>query len=131
MIDIEVKVFNQVYPHAAPLCAKNKFVSTLSKSLSALPCGVLYELDNRTVQKRQTSTPQENFALVTFQAEFYAKTKQECRALFAAVDEQMILMNFTRVSGQYLPYPDNTGVERYVARYEAEADRDGNLYRRG
>lgn len=130
MNDYEVKIFNNVHPVAAPLCAKNKFLSTPVMDLTALPAAGLWEMDNATYSRLQTSTPIENYSLITYQMEVYAKTKKECRTVFKAMDERMISMNFTRISGQYVTYPDNLHVVRYVARYEAIVDREGNLYRR-
>ena len=129
MNDYEVKIFNNVYPVASPLCAKNKFLSTQVMDLSALPAAGLWEMDSTTVRRLQTSTPVENYSHITYQLEVYAKTKSECRAIFKAIDDRMISMNFSRISGQYITYPDNMQVVRYVARYEAVVDKDGNLYR--
>ena len=130
MIDYEVKIFNRVHAAAASLCAKNHFVSTRLISPTAFPAASLIEMDNATIRNRQSSTPAENFALVTYQLEVYAKTKSACRTVFAAADGAMIAMNFSRMSGQYIDNPGNTNVFRYVARYEAEIDPDGNIYRR-
>lgn len=131
MIDVEVKVFNTAYPTVAPVCANNKFVSTIITSPpTALPAASLIEIDNRTVRKRQSSTPVENYAIITYQLDVYANTKSECRKVYAVADDAMIGMNFTRTSGQYINMPDNTKVFRYTARYEAEVDSEGNLYRR-
>ena len=131
MIDYEVKVFNRVHAKAAPLCAQGKFVSTvINTKPTAFPAASLIEMDNITVRERQSSTPKENFALVTYQLEIYATTKSECRKVFKAVDDEMISMNFSRMSGQYINLPENLNLFRYVARYEAEIDADGNLYRR-
>lgn len=131
MIDYEVKIFNTVHGKVASLCANKKFVSTIiSEKPTAFPAASLIELDNTTVRKRQSSTPTENFALVTYQLEVYATTKTECRNVYSAADEAMIAMNFNRISGQYINMPENTKVFRYVARYEAEIDKNGNIYRR-
>lgn len=130
MNDYEVKIFNNVYPVASPLCAKNKFLSTQVMDLTALPAAGLWEMDNATYRQLQTSTPVENFSIITYQLEVYAKTKSECRSVFKAIDERMISMNFERISAQYLTYPDNSHVVRYVARYEAVVDQEGNIYRR-
>ena len=132
MIDYEVKIFNRVYAKAAPLCAKNKFVSTIiTEKPTAFPASSLYELDNRTVRSRQSSSPIENFSLITYQLDVYATSKSECRKVYAAVDDTMVSMNFTRTSGQFINAPDgNTKIFRYTARYEAEVDQEGNLYRR-
>lgn len=129
MIDYEVKIFNAVYPAVSPLCARNRVVSTPLDSYEKLPACSLFEMDSRTVRKRQSSEATENFARVTYQLDAVAETKAKCRAIFKAADEKMIQMNFVRVSGQYITYPENTKVVRYVARYEAEIDPDGNIYR--
>lgn len=131
MIDCEVKVFNTVHQKVAPLCAKGKFVSTvITDEPTAFPAASLIEMDNRIVRARQTSTPVENFSLITYQLEVYATTKAKCREVFMAADESMIALNFDRISGQYINNFSNTKVFRYVARYEAMVDREGNLYRR-
>lgn len=131
MIDYEVKVFNRVHASVAPLCAKNRFVSTIITEVpTSLPAGSLIEIDNSTVSSLQSSTPIENYALITYQFEAYAATKSKCREVFAAGDEAMIAMNFTRVGGQYMSNADNPIVFRIVGRYEAVIDREGNIYRR-
>jgi len=131
MIDYENKIFNKVYAAAAPLCASKKFVSTvISDDPTAFPAASLIEMDNATIRNRQSSTPAENFALITYQLDVYATSKSKCREVFAAADDAMISMNFSRMSGQYINNFDNTKVFRYVARYEAVVDQEGNLYRR-
>lgn len=130
MIDYEVQIFNAVYPAVAPLCANNKFLSVQPISLTEFPTVALVELDNTTVRPRQSSTPGENFVRVTYQLDVYAQSKAECRKVYAAADEQMILLGFNRFSGTFLNEPENTKVFRYTARYQAEIDRDGVIYRR-
>ena len=129
MIDYEVKIFNSVHEVAAPLCAKNRFLSTQILSYTNLPAASLFEMDNRTVRDRQSSTPIENYGRISYQLDVVAKTKAKCREIFKAADDRMIALNFSRTSATYVTYPENTDVVRYVARYEAEVDRDGNLYR--
>ena len=131
MIDAEVKIFNRVHAVVAPLYAKGKFVSTIiSEEPTGFPAASLIEMDNMTVTRRQSSTPKENFALITYQLEVYAMSKAKCREVYAAADDAMIAMNFNRLSGQYINNIGNTKVFRYVARYDAVIDREGNLYRR-
>lgn len=132
MIDREVQIFNRVYASVAPLCARNRFVSTIiTEPPTAFPAASLIEINNRTVLAKQSSTPVENFASVMYQLDVYATSKSKCREVFAAADDAMLGMNFSRVAGQYMDNAANTKVFRYVARYEAEIDRDGNIYRRG
>jgi hypothetical protein len=130
MIDYEVKIFNRVHAVVSPLCATNKFVSKQIVSETAFPAASLIEMDNTTIRNRQSSTPGENFALITYQLDVYAMKKSDCRRVFAAADEAMLGLNFSRMSGQYIDNPGNPDVFRYTARYEAEIDPDGNIYRR-
>jgi len=129
MIDFEVKIFNDVHSVAAPLCAKNRFVSTPINSYADLPACSLFEMDSFTVRNRQSSTPKENFSRVTYQVTVAAKDKEKCRSIFKVVDERMIQLNFTRISGQYITDPENPDFVQYVARYEADIDQVGNIYR--
>lgn len=129
MIDYEVNIFDRVYRKAAPLCAKGQFVSVYLRNPNGFPAGSLVELINNTVRKRQSSTPIENFSLVLYQLDVYAMTKAEARAVYSAADDEMISMGFTRTTGDFLDNIGNPNVFRYTARYEAEIDRDGNIYR--
>ena len=130
MIDYEVKIFNTVHATVAQKCANNMFVSTvITEAPTAFPAASLIEIGNRTVRNLQSSTPKENFSLITYQLDVYATSKSKCREVFATADEAMIAMNFTRTSGQYINNIQNTKVFRYTARYEAIVDADGNLYR--
>ena len=129
MIDYEVKIFNRVHAKVAPLCVAKGFTSAQIMDYTKVPAASLYEMDNRTVRDRQGSTPVEVFARITYQFEAIAPTKAKCRTIFQAADGEMISMNFSRMTGTFMIYPDNPSVVRYVARYEADVDQDGNLYR--
>lgn len=130
MIDYEVKIFNRVHGKVAPLCANKKFVSTvITEKPTAFPAASLIEVSNTTVRERQTSTPVENYGRIMYQLEVFATKKSDCRNVYATADTEMISMNFTRISGDFINNLDNSGVFRYVARYEAEIDPDGNIYR--
>ena len=130
MIDAEVKIFNAVYAKVAPKCAKGKFVSTIiTEEPTAFPAASLIEMDNETFRRLQSSTPVENYSLITYQLEVFATTKAKCREVYAVADDAMISLNFSRMSGQYINNAGNTKVFRYVARYEALVDQNGNLYR--
>ena len=131
MIDFETNVFDSVYRSIASICAKGKVSNIYVPSPTAYPAASLYELSTVTDASRQSSTPVENFSIVVYQLDCYATSKPKCRQLFKTADDRMISLGFTRVSGTYLDNFDNTDVFRYTARYEAEIDRDGNIYRIG
>lgn len=129
MIDYEVNVFDAVYQKVSSKFAKGKFVSVYVPDPTAFPAGSLVELTNNTVRKRQSSSPIENFVTVMYQLDVYAKTKQEAKSLLSDVDEVMIGLGFSRTGGEFLDNVSNVNIFRYAARYEAEIDRDGNIYR--
>lgn len=129
MIDYEVNIFDTVYQRVSHLFAKGKFVSVYTPSPTGYPAGSLIELGNDTVSKRQSSTPIENFVKVMYQLDVYATTKHEAKSLLSAVDDVMIGIGFTRTGGEFMDNVSNVNIFRYAARYVAEIDRDGNIYR--
>ena len=64
-----------------------------------------------------------------YQLDVYAQTKAEAKAVYKAADDELIATGFTRVGGDFLDNADNINVFRYTARYEAEIDPDGVIYR--
>ena len=131
MIDYEIHVFDKVYRAAAHLCADGKFVGMQVVNPTAYPAAALVEVSNTTVRERQSSTPVENFSRIMYQLDCYALDKFGCKAVYKAVDDEMIAMGFTRVMGTFLDNAGNPDVFRYTARYEAEIDPEGNIYRIG
>ena len=129
MIDYELNVFDKVYRQVSSLYASGKFTSSYNPTPTAYPAGSLVELINRTDRKRQSSTPIENYAIVMYQLDVYALSKKDTKAVYSATDDAMISLGFTRVNGDFLDNADNVNVFRYTARYEAEIDRNGNIYR--
>ena len=129
MNDYEVQVFDRVDPRVAPLCAQGKFVSTNDPTLTAYPAGSLIEIDNSTVRRRQSTSFTEDYSNVMYQLDVYGMTKQSCRTVYKAADEEMIRMGFVRVSGTWLDNSAVPEVSRYTARYEAWIDAKGIIYR--
>lgn len=130
MIDYEVDIFNAVYPDVAPKCADKRFVSKRITGDPKLPAASLWEISNTTVRDRQDSSRTEVFASIAYQGEVFARTKRECREIVKAMEDKLIAIGFTKVSGDYIDNPGKQDVERYVGRYEAEIDRNGMIYRK-
>lgn len=130
MIDYEQKIFNAVRPAVINKVASGGFKSVYVQSDEALPAVSFMEMDNSTVKSFQTNTPTENLATITYEVQIYATTKARCRDIFKALDDAMLQLNFNRLSGTYVPNLDNIKVFRYVARYEANIDRNGVIYRK-
>lgn len=139
MIDIENIVFNHVYEKIHEMLPPGCMTSEYVHEASQFPFVTLIEITNNTVDRLQDNRLQENFALITFDANVYAKTKDECRNIIAALDDAMLEMQFSRVSpgiqylqligAQYLQVMQDPFVVRVQARYEAVTD-GKEIYRR-
>ena len=129
MIDVETYIFNAVYDEVAALCARNGFKSISTPNPTVFPTVTLFEMDNRTDYRRESTMQGEDYAILTYEAHVYALTKNECRKVFKALDDGLVSLNLTRMSGAYSPSQTNTKVHEYVARYRVETDSEGNLYR--
>ena len=130
MIDVEQYIFNALYDTVAPLCANNSFKSISVPNPTVFPTVTLFEMDNRTDYDRESNSEGEDFAILAYEAHVYANSKMECRKVFKTLDEEMLKLNMTRLSGTFSPSNTNTKVHEYVARYRVGADAEGNLYRR-
>ena len=130
MMDYEQKIFNAVRPAVINLLAPDGFRNTYVRSATNLPVMSLMEMDNRTVTDRRSNSPGDDLAIIVYEAQMYAMTRKECRAIFLALDEKMMQLGFNRFSGTYVPNREDTNIFRYVARYEAMIDPNGVIYRR-
>ena len=129
MIDVENYIFNELYEDIAPLCAKNCFRSVSTPNPTAFPTVTLFEMDNRTDSDMNSNTPDDDYAILTYEAHVYALTKQKAREVFAALDGRLQSLNMGRLSGAFSPNNANTKVHEYVARYRVKVDTNGVLYR--
>ena len=130
MINAEADVFDYVYPSVADLvpegCFKNEYVPEIAK----LPFASLMEIDNQTDTWHQSSADDEEFAVVTYEANTFGATKDECRNVMNALDESIVRLGFTRLSMQYIPNLADRTLHRMVARYRATIGADLVVYRR-
>ena len=129
MIDVESYIFNAAYDDVAPLCAKNGYRSVQGQVPTVFPAVNLYEMDNRINTDLWSNSGSDDYAILTYQAHVFATTKAECRKVAKALDDKLIRMNMTRLSGAYSPNTANSKVFEFVARYRVGADENGVLYR--
>lgn len=130
MIDVEIDVFDRIYPSVAPLVAPGGFRSIYVPNPSAFPCATLYEVDNTTYAQFRSSSRTEDYAAITYEANVYALKKDECRRVMNALDTAMIALGFTRITSTFVPNLADGSIFRYVARYQAVADQNKVIYRR-
>ena len=129
MIDVESYIFNAAYDDIAPLCAKNGYRSVQGQVPTVFPAVNLYEMDNRINTELWSNSGSDDYAILTYEAHVFATTKAECRKVAKALDDKLIRMNMTRLSGAPSPNTANSKVFEFVARYRVGVDENGVLYR--
>ena len=129
MIDVENYIFNAAYDDIAPLCAKNGYRSVQGQVPTVFPAVNMYEMDNRINTDLWSNSGSDDYAILTYEAHVFATTKAECRKVAKTLDDKLIRMNMTRLSGAYSPNTANSKVFEFVARYRVGVDENGVLYR--
>lgn len=124
MIDIETKVFDQVYSAIGSLLPAGCLVSEYVPVSEKLPFVTLVEIANVMYRKGQDNRIRENYAVIAYEANVYAKKKDECRTLASALDEAMVQMQFERLTPgmQFIPNIADPSFVRINVRYEAVTD---------
>ena len=128
MIDIETIVFDAVYQEIGSLLPPGCLVSEYVHSASKFPFVSLVEIANVTYRRGQDNRLDENFAIIAYDANIFAQTKEECRRVAGLLDAAMLKLQFTRISPgmQFIQNMNlsttNPFVIRMHARYEAITD---------
>lgn len=129
MIDVEVDVFDAVFPFVTAVIPKKNFKSMFVPSPSSFPFATLMEMDNVLDNSRRSTADDEEYAILTYEANVYAESKFECREVMDALDKGMTHLGFTRLSMRFIPNLADSTLFRLTARYRAEADADKVIYR--
>ena len=130
MIDIEADVFNRVYESVAPLVPQGCFKSVYVPKPPKFPFATLMEMDNFTDKANRSSALDEEYAVVTYEANVYATDKFDCRDVMNALDTEMLRLGFQRLSMQFIPNLADNTIFRYTSRYQATTDRNKVIYRK-
>lgn len=129
MIDVEADVFDYVYEAVSPLVPAGCFKSVYVPNPSKFPFATLMEMDNITDVKNRSTARDEDFAIITYEANVYAMDKFDCREVMGALDKAMVDLGFTRLSMSFIPNLADSTIFRITARYRAEADQNKTIYR--
>ena len=130
MIDIEADVFNRVYESVAPLVPQGCFKSVYVPNPPKFPFATLMEMDNFTDKANRSSSLDEEYAVITYEANVYATDKFDCREVMNALDTEMLRLGFHRLSMQFIPNLADNTIFRYTSRYQATTDRNKVIYRK-
>lgn len=130
MIDVEASIFDAVYEHVAPLVPEGCLTSMYTPEPAGLPFVYLSEIENQTDMRTADSGHHEWSCVIFYEAQVYAESKHECKAIQAALDEAMVeKMGFEKTSGQFVPNLPSPELFRIVSRYKRGVTRTGDLYR--
>jgi len=130
LIDVEHLVFDHVYASVSGVVPEGNFASNYVPAPSSFPFVTLMEMDNATDTSHLSSADDEEYAVVTYEANVYAMDKQQCRNIADTLDRAMHRLNFTRLSMAFIPNLTDRTVYRMTARYQAVADANSIMYRR-
>ena len=134
MIDIENDIFNTIASVVRAKYPDIYMVGEYVKTPPKFPCVSLVEMDNQSYQRTEDSGSSENHVSVMYEVNVYSnKTvgkKLECKAIAAAIDEQMLALGFARTMLQPIPNLDDATIYRMVGRYSAIISKNKVIYRR-
>lgn len=130
MIDVEAHVFDYVWSTVSPLVPQGCFKSVYVPNPPKFPFATLMEMDNITDVKHRGTAVDEEYAIVTYEANVYSMDKYECRRIMNVLDRAMVELGFTRASMQFIPNLADTAIFRLTARYQATADNNNTIYRK-
>lgn len=131
MIDVETDVFNYVYPYVSSLVPTGCFKSVYVPEPAKFPFAILMEIDNYTDKKNRSSARNEDYVVLTYEANVYARDRFSARSVMNGISQGMNDLGFTRLSMQSVPNLADSTIYRIVARYTAEVDQNKVVYRRG
>ena len=130
MIDAEADVFDYVYPSVAEVVPEGCFKNEYDPVPANLPFATLIEIDNQSDTRHMSTAENEEFAVLTYEANSYAMDRETCRTVANAIDTAIVKLGFTRLSMQYTPNLADRTVHRITARYRATVGADLIVYRR-
>ena len=129
MIDVENRIFDAVYPSVAPLVPEGCFRSVYVPGPPKFPFATLMEIDNQTDTAMRGTAQDEEYAVITYEANVYALDKAGCRRVMDALDRAMVTIGFIRLSLSFIPNLADSAVFRCTGRYRAAADAGNVIYR--
>lgn len=129
MIDVENAVFDYVYTSVSQFVPEGCFRSTYVPSPTKFPFATLMEIDNQTDESLRGTAVDEEYAVVTYEANVYAEDKAGCRRVMDVLDRAMIRLGFMRLSLSFIPNLADSTLFRCTGRYRAAADANNIIYR--
>ena len=134
MINIENAVFDRVATKVREVFPDIFIVGEYVKSPPIFPAVSLMEMDNSTRTDTIDGGSNENHANVMYEVNVYSnKTvgkKSECKAIMALIDEELLVMGFSRSTLTPVPNEYDSTIYRMVGRYRATVSTKHEIIRR-
>jgi hypothetical protein len=134
MIDAENEIFSIVSTAVREVYANIYMTGEYVRVPHSFPCASLVEMDNSAYTESQTSSENENHAVLMYEVNVYSnkknEKKSECKAIANLIDEQMAALGFTRMMLNPIPNIDDNTIYRMTGRYRAVISKDKTIYRR-
>jgi hypothetical protein len=132
MIDIENEVITRIANRVSEQYSAfitGEYVS----SPASFPAVSVVEIDNYPYRRSMTNET-ENHVEVTYEINVYTNTtkgkKEQCKAIFALIDDEMESMGFVRMMLSRIPNFSDATIYRMTGRYRAVVSQDSVVYRR-
>lgn len=133
MIDIESEVFDTIADVLRAEFSGIFVAGEQTNSPASFPAVTIVEQDNSVYQKMRTRFPNiENAVQLMYEVNVFSNTvgykKREAKKILAVIDAEFEKMGFTRTMKEPVDNLQDGSIFRYVARYEAVADKDFWIY---
>ena len=132
MIDIENVVYNRVATAFSNSYPNGSSYGEATETPAKFPCLTLTEQDNSTYTGSLDAEMKEHDAWVMYDLNVYSNkvsgAKQECKAIMALADSEMLSMGFTRMYCNPTKNFDSR-IYRMTARYRAVVSEHYRIYR--
>ena len=133
MIDIEQDVYNVIAPVIREQYPKAFVTGEYVPAPVQFPAVSIVEMDNTALTATQDSASLENDVSVMYEVNVYSNRitgkKAECKAIAALIDEQFMLLGFTRSFLNPIPNLNDATIYRMTGRYRAVVSDDQVIYR--
>ena len=134
MINIENFVFDRVATAVREQFPDIFMTGEYVNSPPSFPAVSLVETDNSSRIETSDSGSNENHANVMYEVNVYsnktAGKKSECKTIIALIDEEMLVLGFSRATMTPVPNMNDSTIFRMVGRYRATVSANNTIFRR-
>lgn len=132
MIDKENEIFSRLSAVLKLKYPKLSITSEYTAVPPSFPHVCIEQVDSKHSKGLQTTNKQTEYIDFTIEVNAYSNKrvgkKSECKGIISVIDDEMFLMNMTRVALIPVPNLEDTRIYRLTGLYKGQAD-ENNFYR--